>query len=112
MTIMTIIPIDFLFCQNRIMLFIVLLYLKYIVIFYLCCLFSVCNVFTTPRASEFSVLCLFVLCLWANFLHFIHFISFHSFQFLKYSLYWHFIHYIGTALGPLHPGLHRNGAPC
>ena len=24
--------------------------------------------------------------------------------------YLHFIHYIGTALGPLHPGLHRNGA--
>jgi len=60
--------------------------------------------------------------------------SFHSFQFLKYSLYWHRTHktslrvkktipesmpcivahstrrYIGTAVGPLHPALHRNGA--
>ena len=61
-------------------------------------------------------------------------LAFHSFQFLKYSLYWHRTHktsvrvkktirqsmpctvahstrrYIGTALGPLHPGLHQNGA--
>ena len=61
-------------------------------------------------------------------------LAFHSFQFLKYSLYWHRTHktslrvkktipqsmpcivahstrrYIRTAVGPLHPALHRNGA--
>ena len=87
----------------------------------------------SPYFEEFSPFSLFSLSLSFSSFSFA-VLAFHSFQFRKYSLYWHRTHktsvrvkktirqsmpctvahstrrYIGTALGPLHPGLHRNGA--